>query len=137
MAGMAQEIPELDRAGLRDFGLTTGALVVALFGLVFPWIFNHSWPAWPWLIAGGLGIWSLLAPAALRPLYRAWMRIGLVLNQIMTPLIMAAVFFLLITPIASVRRLAGKDALGRRFEDLPSYRVPSEMPGDDYLNRPY
>ena len=29
-------IPELDRKGLRDFGLVTGAIIAGLFGVFFP-----------------------------------------------------------------------------------------------------
>ena len=50
-------IPELDRKGLRRFGLTTGAIVVAVFGLFFPWMLDLNWPRWPWIIAAPL--WSL------------------------------------------------------------------------------
>ena len=31
----ASDIPELDKRGLREFGLTTGAIVAVLFGIVF------------------------------------------------------------------------------------------------------
>jgi hypothetical protein len=37
-------IPELDRKGLRDFGLVTGSIVAVLFGLFFPWLLERAWP---------------------------------------------------------------------------------------------
>ena len=43
-------IPELDRSGLRKFGITTGAMVVALFGLLFPWLLEVDYPRWPWVL---------------------------------------------------------------------------------------
>ena len=49
-------IPELDRKGLREFGLTTGAAVVAIFGLFFPWMLELDWPVWPWVIAAALWV---------------------------------------------------------------------------------
>ena len=55
------EIPDLDRRGLRDFGLVTGAIFVALFGLFFPWILNVAFPTWPWVLAAVLGVWGLAA----------------------------------------------------------------------------
>jgi hypothetical protein len=45
-----QNIPELDKAGLRRFGLTTGIIVAVLFGIVLPWVFNLGWPTWPWMV---------------------------------------------------------------------------------------
>jgi hypothetical protein len=37
-------IPELDRKGLREFGLVTGAIFVALFGLFFPCLLDLNSP---------------------------------------------------------------------------------------------
>ena len=60
-------IPELDKAGLRKFGFTTGAIVAVLFGLVLPYLFDLAWPRWPWVIAVVLFAWGAIAPATLRP----------------------------------------------------------------------
>ncbi|MDJ0926663.1 MAG: SxtJ family membrane protein [Gammaproteobacteria bacterium] len=137
MAGIPHEIPELDRKGLREFGITTGAIVAGLFGLFFPWVFERAWPVWPWIVFGVLGAWGLIAPMTLRPVYRGWMRIGLLLSKVMTPLIMGIVFYILITPMALFRKLMGKDSMARDFDDSRSYRVPSDPPREDYLKRPY
>ena len=48
---ISSDIPELDRAGLRKFGLTTGAIVALLFGLFLPWLFDFGLPRWPWMLA--------------------------------------------------------------------------------------
>jgi hypothetical protein len=138
MAGLPHDIPELDRKGLRDFGLTTGAIVAGLFGLFFPWVFEaESWPLWPWIVFGVLGAWGLIAPMTLKPVYHGWMRIGLVLNKVMTPLIMGICFFLVVTPVALLKKIGGKDAMARDFDDSETYRVPSTPPKADNLKRPY
>ena len=87
-------IPELDRKGLREFGLVTGAAVVALFGLFFPWMLERDWPAWPWAIAAPLWLLALIHPSWLRGIYRAWMRFGLLSSRVMTPLLLGIVFSL-------------------------------------------
>jgi hypothetical protein len=74
-------IPELDRKGLREFGLITGAIVAVLFGLFFPWLLERSFPLWPWAIFAVLGAWALVAPLSLRLVYRAWMRFGRILRS--------------------------------------------------------
>ena len=38
--------------------------------------------------AGVLGGWALVAPQSLRPVYRAWMRLGLLLNKVTSPIVM-------------------------------------------------
>ena len=87
------EIAELDRKGLHDFGLVTGGIFVALFGLFFPWVLELSFPTWPWVLGGILAIWGLAAPGTLRPIYQVWMKFGLLLSRITTPIVLGIVFF--------------------------------------------
>lgn len=137
MATPHDDIPELDRKGLREFGLTTGGIVALLFGLFFPWILERPWPRWPWVVLLVLGGWALVAPASLRSVYRAWMRLGLLLSKITSPIIMGVIFFVLVTPIALIRRMRGKDTMRAPFEKGATYRLPSRRPPDDGLKRPY
>jgi hypothetical protein len=131
-------IPELDRKGLREFGLVTGAAVVALFGLLFPWMLELDWPAWPWAIAAPLWLLALVHPPWLRGIYRAWMRFGLLASRVMTPLVLGIVFFAMISPIAMVMRLKGKDPMQRAPDpDKDSYRVQSTRSPREKLERPF
>lgn len=132
------EIPELDRNGLREFGLTTGAAIVGIFGLAFPWILDLEWPAWPWIIAAPLWAMALLQPLWLRPVYRAWMQFGLLASRVMTPLVLGIVFFAMISPMAMVRRLAGKDPLHRGLDpEQESYRIRSKKHPREKLEKPF
>ncbi len=74
MTAVSHVNPELDRKGLRSFGITTGAIVAVLFGLFFPWLLGHAMPLWPWVLFGTLAGWALVAPASLRPVYRVQSR---------------------------------------------------------------
>jgi hypothetical protein len=134
-------IPELDRKGLREFGLVTGGIVAGLFGVFFPWVFDRAiadWPTWPWIVFAVLGLWGLVAPMSLRPVYHYWMRFGLLLSRVTTPLIMSLVFFLVITPFGLVRRVFGRtDPMERKFADQASYRVPSRKAPTKNLEKPY
>jgi hypothetical protein len=131
------EIPELDRKGLREFGLVTGGIVAGLFGLFFPWLLERSIPLWPWIVFGVLGVWGLIAPLSLRPVYRGWMRFGLMLSKVMTPLIMGIVFFVVITPVALILKIVGNDPMARKFDDSESYRVPTKKAPTENLEKPY
>ena len=130
-------IPELDRKGLREFALVTSGVIVGLFGLFLPWLFDLGWPTWPWILAGVLSALGFAAPMALRPVYRLWMRFGLVLSRITTPIIMGLVFFLMITPIGLIRRLFSSDPMTRKFHDGDSYRVPREKTPAKNMERPF
>lgn len=131
-------IPDIDRKGLRSFGLTTGAIVAVLFGLFFPWLLEFKIPLWPWIILVVLGGWALIAPDSLKPVYRGWMRFGLMLSKITTPIIMGLVFFVLILPFGVVLKILGKDPMRRRFDATAgSYRIESDKPTKENLENPF
>jgi len=136
-------IPVLDRKGLREFGLVTGAIVAVLFGLFFPWLLDRPlalWPPqplWPWIIFGVLAVMGLVMPMALNPVYKIWMRFGLIMSKIMTPLIMSIVFYIVITPAGFLMKIFAKDPLARKFDDTDSYRVPSKKAPVENLEKPY
>ena len=59
-------------------------------------------------------------------------RLALLLNRIMTPVIMAALFFLVVTPLAVAVRLAGKDSLRLKWRrGAASYWIVRDPPGPD------
>ena len=131
-------IPELDRKGLREFGLSTGVAVVAIFGLLVPWIFDLGWPVWPWVIAALLWTPAVISPPSLRWIYRGWMRFGLLASRVMTPLVLGIVFFVMISPMAIVTRLKGKDPMQRTLDrNQKSYRVLSKKSPKEKLERPF
>ena len=138
MSGADHPIPELDAAGLRHFALSTGGIIAVLFGLVFPWLFEFPWPAWPWVVGGTLALWGVVAAPSLRPVYRGWMRFGLLLNRIVSPVVLGILFFSTFTPVALVFRILGRDAMARKFDPgAASYRVASAKPSKDHVERPF
>lgn len=131
-------IPELDRKGLRDFGLTIGAAVVVIFGLFFPWVLDLQWPVWPWVIGALLWSLALIRPLWLRPIYRGWMRFGLLASRVMTPLVLGIVFFVMIWPMGLLMRLMGKDPMRRALDrNQKSYRVRSAKSPREKLEKPF
>lgn len=135
---MLTDIPKLDAAGLRRFGLTTAAILCALFGLALPWLLHLRFPAWPWWVGGVLALWALLAPRTLGPVYRGWMTFGLVMGAIMNRIVLGLVFFLLITPLGAILRLAGRDPMARNFDPkLASYRVASHARPESSMEKPF
>ena len=135
---MHDEIPEVSSRELRHFGLLTGAILAGLFGLLFPWLFERSIPPWPWVIAGVLGAWALVAPASLRPVYRGWMRIGMAMGWVMSRVILSILFFLLLTPVGFVGRRYRQDPMARPLDrEAESYRVPTEPRANNHLEKPF
>lgn len=149
------EIPQQDRKGLRDFGVVTGLIIIGLFGLFLPWIFSgvslfHAYdfwgfldPAvtalrWPFMLGGLLVIWGLIAPMSLQWVYRNWMKFGVMMSGVMTPLIMGIVFYLVFAPIGIVMRLLGKDSMERKLDaNTDTYRVISKQNPIKNLEKPF
>ena len=138
MTTMTHPIPELDRQGLRKFGVTTGVIVAVLFGIFFPWLLNAGLVLWPWVLFALLALWGLAAPMSLNPVYRGWMRFGLLMSRVTTPIIMGLVFFLVITPIALCMKVVARDPMKRKLTgDDASYRVASHKAARENLERPF
>lgn len=62
-------------------------------------------------VAGAFALGGLLVPGKLGPVYRAWMGFARALSKITTPIFMGVVYFLVITPIAAIRRTLGGNPL--------------------------
>ena len=123
---------------LREFGLITGAILVVLFGLFFPWLFEHNFPFWPWIVAGILWIWALVLPATLKGVYRAWMAIGHGLGWINSRIILGIMFYLIILPTGLIMRLVGKDPMARTLDKSQNtYRVTTTVRTKEHVERPF
>ncbi|MBE9116973.1 sxtJ [Lusitaniella coriacea LEGE 07157] len=132
------DIPQLDRKGLRNFGLLTGIIIAVLFGFLLPLLRGHGLLLIPWIIGGVLGLFALIIPNALAPVYRVWMRIGLVLGWINSRIILGIIFFLVVTPMGFVMRLFSRDPMTRKIEtQLETYRVPSQIRERKSMEKPY
>jgi hypothetical protein len=91
---------------------------------------GHAWALYWFAGSAAFLAAALLAPRILGPLNRLWMKFALLLYTVMNPLTMALLFFLVVTPIGVVMRLAGKDFLRKRLEpEAASYWLPRDPPG--------
>ena len=137
---MNEKMPEdVATMELRQFGLLFSLILVALFGVTLPWFFDARWPVWPWLVGGIMTTLSILWPQGLAPIYRIWMRFGLIAGFVNTRIIMFLLYYAVFVPVAMLMRLAGRDALARRTgnEDMDSYRVTTTKRPKDHFERPY
>jgi hypothetical protein len=128
---------EITNKQLRSFGFTVGG-IFALIAL-WPLIVRAEDPRW-WavVVAGCLLVPAVVFPKSLTWVYKGWMALGHVLGWINTRIILGFVFYFVVTPIGIVRRLLGKDPMGRRLRpDLESYRVPRNPRPASHLRRQY
>ena len=133
-----QEIPELDSKALRQFALIFAAIVVVVFGVVIPLITGNGFVWIPWAIGGMFALWGLSAPATIRPFYRLWMRFGMLMSAVVNRVVLGIVFYLILLPFGLVFRIRGIDPLRRKWDlKLESYRVISDDPNPEHMNRPF
>ena len=131
-------IPDIDPKGLRQFAFTMGIIISLLFGLILPFIFDYSLPKWPWIVALVFVIWGLVAPKTIKPIYQIWMRFGLIMSKITTPIILGILFFLIMTPMGIVMRMFRHDPMARKFDKTKdTYRVMRDQSINSDIEKPY
>jgi hypothetical protein len=126
-----------DRRKLRKFGLWLGVL-----SLLFGGILAARGHGTAGCATGVCGVIAGLLCVFVRPaalvIYRLWMCVSLALGKIVFPLVLGAVFFLIVTPLGILSRLAGRDTLAVRkprgesmWRDIP----PEIKDAESYLRQ--
>ena len=106
----------------RSFGL----LFFFVFLILFIWPIKNQEPLNYYLLTISIIflILGLLNSKFLTPLNKGWIKLGEILGKIIAPLIMALVYFVILTPISLIVRIFGKDLLGIKFlKDKSSYWI--------------
>lgn len=117
-------IKKRSRRAEREFGLIVGGVLVLLSAW---WLYRGKFPTLSHVtlpIGGVLVLLGLTFPAALSWPNRAWMALAEVLSFVTTRIVLAFVFFVIVTPIGFVKRLFGWDPLQRRAAASDSYWRP-------------
>ena len=68
---------------------------------------------------------------ALLPLNKLWMRLGLLLGAIVSPIVLGIIFFGIFTPIGILMRLFRRDELRLKFKDRSSHWIVRESKETD------
>ena len=103
------------------------------FGIIFSALFFLI-GLWPLLNAAEIRIWSIiiaviflvlafLKPKLLKPLNHNWIKLGEIIGKVIAPIVMALVFFIILTPISFLVRVLGKDLLKLKFSKNNSYWI--------------
>lgn len=73
---------------------------------------------------------AIILPQILAPLNWVWTKFGLLLHRIVSPIVLAVVFFLVLTPIGLIMRFFGADPLRLKFDpSAKSYWIERSPPG--------
>tara|TARA_X000000368_G_C22685880_1_gene560354 strand:- start:152 stop:529 length:378 start_codon:yes stop_codon:yes gene_type:complete len=106
------------------------------FGLIFFAVFLliGIWPlkdgelirVWSVILCSIFLILGLLNSKLLSPLNLAWIKFGEYLGRVIAPIVMAIVYFLVVTPIGLFMRMIGKDFLRLKFSKENTYWIKRE-----------
>jgi len=119
----------------RSFGTLFG-VVFALLGGYWWWRNNTLFP-WAFALAALTLVVTLAKPDWLGPANRAWMKLAEVLHRVVSPIALAIMFFCVLTPMALVLRMTGRDAMKRRFDPVAkTYWIERDPPGPDPAGLP-
>lgn len=94
----------------QDQSRDTGMAMVLLFLLLAVSPKRHGYL----IVAIALQVVNMIVPQMFRPVAVVWLGFSGLLGEVVPKILLSVVFFLVVTPIGVLRRLAGKDALKLR-----------------------
>ena len=114
----------------RGFGVVFAVVFFAI-GL-FPLLNGGPPRVWALGVAGAFLAAALVRPALLAPFNRVWFKFGLLLQRVVSPLVMAVIYFAVVTPTGLVMRTLGKDTLRLKYDpDARSYWIHRDPTGPE------
>ena len=118
-----------------------GYFFTFLFALVTTYFFNNSVEVWAYfflIVAVIFFIITITKAEILSPLNKIWMRFGLMLGLIISPLVVGLIFFCIFTPLAFLMRLSGRDELRLKIKNKTSHWIPrDELRQGDFFRRQF
>ncbi len=104
------------------------------FGILFFIVFFIT-SLWPLISRGDIIYWALIASLIflvlgvlnsklLTPLNKLWIKFGIFLGAIVSPIVMGIIYFIILTPIGALMRFLGKDLLKiNKSKSLTTYWI--------------
>ena len=119
---------EVESSSDRSFGVVF-AVVFTIIGL-WPLLHGEEARTWSLVVAAVFLLAALAVPGVLAPLNRLWLRFGALLHRIVSPIILALLFYGVVLPTGLLMRLFGKRTIPTGFDaQAESYWTPRDPPG--------
>jgi hypothetical protein len=90
---------------------------------IFPLLKNEDIKIWAVIIAIIFLILGLLNSSILYPLNKIWFKFGILLGNVVSPIVMGIVFYAVVTPTSIIVRMFGKDLLNLKKNNKKSYWI--------------
>ncbi len=113
----------------RSFGLVFAAVFIIIAAWPMVWrTGGMRW--WAVAVAAVFALLALAAPSVLEAPNRWWMKLGLLMGSIVSPIVLGLLFFLVFTPMGWFLQRFGTDSLRlKRDPALSSYWIERKPPG--------
>ena len=105
----------------RNFGIVF-FLVFLIIGF-WPLINTEEVRIWAIIISLIFLLLGLINSKLLNPLNQVWFKFGVLLSKIISPIVMGAIFFLVVTPIGLLMKIFKKDLLNLKLNKDKSYWI--------------
>jgi len=112
----------------RSFGIVF--FVVFLIISIWPLLDEKELRYWALIVSIIFLILGILKSNILTPLNKVWFKFGILLGNITSPIIMAFIFFLVVTPISFIMKIFGKDILNLKKNNNSSYWIKKDKQSD-------
>ena len=117
----------------KSFGIVF--FIVFLIVGLYPLVNNEELRIWSLIISLFFLILGSINSKILTPLNKIWFKFGILLGRIVSPVIMGVIFFFVVTPIALIMRIIGKDLLNLKFNKDKSYWIEKTDPKSKMKNQ--
>ena len=117
----------------KSFGIVF--FIVFFLISIYPLVNSESIRIWSLIVSLIFLILGLINSKILTPLNKLWFKFGLFLGKIISPIIMAVIFFLVVTPIGFLMRIFGKDVLNLKYNSNKSYWIKKSGPKSKMKNQ--
>ena len=124
---------EIKLGSNRSFGIVF--FIVFILIAIYPLVNQEEVRTWSLIISFIFLFLALLNSKILTPLNKLWFKFGILLGRIVSPVIMGLIFFLVVTPIALIMRIIGKDLLNLKFNKEKSYWIEKTGPKSKVKNQ--
>ena len=117
----------------KSFGLVF--FIVFLIIALYPLLENESVRLWSIILSAIFLILGMLDSKFLTPLNKIWFKFGILLGNIISPIVMGLVFFTVVTLTAVLMRIFKKDLLSLKKNNNKTYWVERTGPKSKMKNQ--
>jgi len=117
----------------RNFGIVF--FIVFLIIALWPLLKQNEIRIWSLIISFIFFVLGLINSRLLTPLNKLWFKFGIFLGNIISPIVMGIVFFLVVTPTGLIMRFFRKDILRLKKNSNDSYWINKDNTNSSMRNQ--